>query len=468
MLLLWISASVKADVPYVAWSRIYGGEASDLGTDMQITGDGGFIFAGESASYNLDNYDVYVVRTNANGDTLWTRAYGGGADEEASSIRPTSDDGWIISGTTESFGAGSDDMWLIKIDANGNQQWQQTYGTAVIEYGTGAEQTADGGYILCGYTTASEFANPDARLIKTNSIGTEVWARTFGTESMEAFYDVHQLPDHGFVICGYNEDLENGNGSWDAWVVKTDSMGLNPAGRYYGGFGWDVAYSIVRTTDGGFAFAGTTDVNFSINPDFYFVKTNANLDTAWTRHWGRPQTDEPWDIIQTSDGGYLATGHTCIILGSECRYDILLVKTDASGDSLWTFQYGSTQSEGAYSARQTTNGSYVVVGYNTSPDVLDYDLLVLRVGMCADPTPRAPVGLTARSFGNDIRLIWRPVTQSVTDCPLAIGIYTVFSDTSVGGSFSTVVGSTADTIFTDPNAVQNNVRKFYRITATGL
>jgi hypothetical protein len=469
VLLPLLTQLALAQPPAADWSHTYGGEATELLNDVQPTNDGGFIFAGLSGSFGFGDDDAYVLRTDANGDSLWSNTYGGFDNDVAGSIRPTSDGGWIIAGSTASSGAGHTDMWLLKLAANGSQQWQHTYGGAGYDFATAGEQTSDGGYILCGATTVSQFAYPQARLIKTDSAGTVVWERTYGADDHEqAAMDVHQTSDHGYILCGYNSDFNLGHGGWDAWVLKTDSAGNNPQQQFYGGVGSDAAYSIQQTTDGGYILAGFTDRDASIAEDYYFVKTDANLDTAWTRNWGRVFLDEAFDVIQTSDGGYLATGHTCIPFFGDCRYDILLVKTDSNGDSLWTWQFGNEQNDGANATRQTSDGGYIVAGYNTSPDVLDYDALAVHLeGGCADFTPRAPEGMTAHSFGNDIRLRWHPVTQSLADCPVVIDYYTVFTDADADGNFETVVGSTADSSFTDVGAVSNNAKNFYRVVATG-
>jgi hypothetical protein len=458
-----LATTTFAQAPNILWSRSYGGAAMDKGKDVQIAADGGFIFLGETASFGAGELDLYVVRTNSNGDTLWTRTYGGALDDEPSSLKATSDGGWIISASTESFGAGEDDFWLIKIDAIGNVLWQQTYGGPQVDYSTDVEQTADGGYVMTGYTAVSTFAFPDARLLRMNSTGAEIWSRTYGTpDDQEAFYDVIELADHGLMISGYNEDLVNGHGSWDAWVVKTDSMGMNLVGQYYGGFGWEMAHAIIPTSDGNFVFTGSTDLNFAIFTDFYVVKINSNLDTLWTRHWGRADVEEPFDIAPTQDGGFVMAGHTCTPGVGGCVKDAYIVKINSNGDSLWTQKIGDAQDDAAFAIKETCDGGFVVAGYETSPLTLNTELAAIRLS--GDPAlriPLAPQQLTVRHVGADIRLRWPAVTAATSGCMQSTVEYRVYSDLLASGSYTTYEGASFDTTFVDTAAA---TRKFYRIT----
>lgn len=458
--------SLFAQAPDILWSWTYGRAGVDKGKDVLVLEDGGYLILGETTSRGAGAVDIWLLRTDSNGDTLWTRTYGGASDDEPSSIKATIDGGFIISASTESFGAGEDDFWLVKIDGTGNIQWQQTYGDSLIDYSTVVTQLSDGGYVLTGYTQATPTANPDARLLRMNSNGNLLWSRTFGAPNdHEAFYDVLELEDHGLLVCGYNEDLVNGNGSWDAWVVKTDSLGLNAVWDYYGGFGWEMAQAMHRTADGNFIFAGSTDVNFSIFTDYFLAKLTPSLDTLWTRHWGHASVvEEPFDLIITEDGGCVIAGQACVPGVGGCVHDLYLVKTSANGDSLWTLRIGEAQDDAALALKETCDGGLIVTGYQTSAGNTDVVLLRLN-GDPAARVPRAPAQVTIRNIGNDVRLLWPRVTHSESNCAQATQEYRIYSDNSATGAFAIFVGATTDTFFVDSAAI-GPTRKYYRVTAT--
>ncbi len=466
LMVILSSQALFAQGPDVLWTRAYGGSAHEQLHDIQITADGGFIAAGSTESYGAGGEDVYLVRTNANGDTLWTRVYGGANEDYAYSIEPAAGSGWIVAGSTASFGAGSDDVWVLRLNANGDTLWTRTLGTAQIDQGTKARETADGGFIVTGYSALFPNANSDGLLAKLNSSGVPEWSHVIGQpENHEALYDVHELPAGGLAVCGYNEDIENGNGSWDAWLILCDSQGLNLTMEYYGGFGWDAAYAMIPMPDGGFMLGGTTDLNFSVQTNFFLVRTDASLNELWSRNYGTNEIEDLFDLTPTADGGYLLTGRTCLIVVNQCRWNMFAVKADSNGDSVWAWEFGTAgASESAYAARQLSDGGFVVAGYNT-PSAGNWDAYLVRLAAeCSDPTPRAPESVTVRTIGNDLRLRWNGVRASVADCAIAVSGYTIYSDVNAGGAYLVVAGTTADTTFTDVNAA-GAPRKFYLVKA---
>ncbi len=141
-----------AQAPDTLWTRTYGGDDWDRGESVQQNSDGGYIIAGLTKSYGAGNDDVYLVKTDSIGDTLWTKTFGGIEIDRGYSVQQTSDEGYIITGETNSYGAGNGDVYLIKTDASGNMQWDKTFGGTASDRGESVQQTSDGGYIIAGWT----------------------------------------------------------------------------------------------------------------------------------------------------------------------------------------------------------------------------------------------------------------------------------------------------------------------------
>jgi hypothetical protein len=355
--LLLVSTTAAQDT---LWTRTYGGSLNDYGNSVQQTSDGGYIIAGYTGSY--PSYDVYLVKTDANGDPLWTRTYGGSDTDDASSVQQTTDGGYIIAGMTYSFGAGLYDVYLVKTDANGDTLWTRTYGGSGTDWGESVQQTSDGGYIIAGYTMSFGAGGFDVYLVKTDANGATLWTRTYGGSALDYGESVQQTTDGGYIIAGYT--MSFGAGGFDVYLVKTDANGDPLWTRTYGGSDIDWGNCVQQTTDGGYIITGMTDSFGAGGCNVYLVKTDANGDPLGTRTYGGSDTDYGESVQQTSDGGYIIAGYTMSFGAYD--YDFYLVKTDANGHPLWTRTYGGSGDDQSYSVQLTTDGNYIVAGYTES------------------------------------------------------------------------------------------------------
>ena len=343
------------------WKQNYGGSRVEMGYSVQQTSDAGYIVTGYTTSYGAGRNDVYLIKTDAVGDTLWTRTYGGTHNDEGYSVRQTSDGGYIVAGVTASFADTLDgDVYLIKTNASGDTLWTRTYGGAGTDTGCFVQQTSDGGYVVAGYTNSFGAGGYDVYVIKTNVSGDTLWTRTYGGTGHDHGYSVRQTPDGGYLVVGAT--LSYGAGFSDVWLIKTSASGDTLWTRTYGGIYQDYGRSVWQTSDGGYVIAGYTDSYGAGGTDVYLIKTNANGDTLWTRTCGGSLFDEGLSVQQTSDGGYITAGLTNSI--DPASYDVYLVKTNSSGDTLWTRAYdGWVYDDAAYSVQQTADGGYIVAGY---------------------------------------------------------------------------------------------------------
>jgi hypothetical protein len=309
------------------WTRNYGGAGDDEGFSVQQTSDGGYIVVGGANSFGNGSYDVYLIKTNASGDTLWTRTFGGGGDDVGYSVQQTTDGGYIVSGWTNSFGNGSYDVYLIKVDASGDTLWTKTYGGASNDYGRSVQQTRDGGYIVAGMTDSYGHGGYDVYLIKTNTSGDTLWTKTYGGANGDYAFSVRQTQDGGYIVAGSTTSF--GNGYLDVYLIKTNGRGDTLWTKTYGGTNGDGGYSVQQTQDRGFIIAGATN-SFENSFQVYLIKTNAHGDTLWTRTYGGADFDWGLSVQQTRDGGFIIAGYTDT---NENGYQVYLIKTEENGSS---------------------------------------------------------------------------------------------------------------------------------------
>ncbi|MBM3324252.1 MAG: hypothetical protein FJY66_01140 [Calditrichaeota bacterium] len=362
--------------PDTLWTRTYGGSYREWAKSVQQTADGGYVVAGQTTSFGAGNSDFYLAKTNSSGDTLWTRTYGGSYWDEACSVQQTADSGYIVAGWTESFGAGSSDFYLVKTNSQGDTLWTRTYGGNNGDWANSVQQTADGGYVVAGYTSSFGAGSHDFYLVRMNSLGDTLWTRTYGGSSWEQAFSVRQTSDSGYIIAGTTYSF--GAGEIDFYLVKTNSSSDTLWTRTYGGSSTDYAYSVQQTADGGYIVAGRTGSFGAGSQDLYLVKTNSGGDALWTRAYGGSNWDEGYSVQQTADGGYIVAGWTQSFGAGYA--DFYLVKISSQGDTLWTRTYGGSNSDRAHSVQQTADGGYIVAGWTQSFGAGSYDFYLVKTG----------------------------------------------------------------------------------------
>ncbi len=336
---------------------------SGAGYSVRQTTDGGYIIAGHTTdtSISAGGTDAILIKTNSSGSTMWIKTYGGALNDFGESVRQTADSGYILIGTTESFGAGTDDFYLIKTNPNGDTLWTKSYGGTNLERGYSVHQTNDGGYVLLGTTFGSFGAGlEDVYLIKTDSIGDTLWTKTYGGTLSDYGYSIQLTSDGGYIITGRTRSFSSGV-NFDVYLIKTDSVGDTLWTKSFGGGFNDLGTSVQQTVDGGYMVAGETNNFGAGGRDFYLIKTDAFGDTLWTKTYGGVDDEYLHEIQQTQDGGYIIAGRTNGFGAGSA--DVYLIKTDPNGDTLWTRVYGGASPDLGYSVQQTIDGGYIISGY---------------------------------------------------------------------------------------------------------
>lgn len=312
----------------IEWKKTYGGEGEDYGWAVRQTADGGYILTGYTNSFGHGGMDVYLIKTNLHGDTLWTKTFGGKGEEYGWDVRITKEGDYIIAGQTTSFGNGEIDAFLILVDAEGKEKWSNSYGGAMIDRIFSVQQTREGGFVAAGISYSFTSIGPDDRdgyIVKTDPDGKQEWFRTFGKDKYDVGHSIDLTRDDGYLITGYGESYSI-NGDRDVYLIKTDNQGITQWIKTYGGLLDERGIKGIQTKDGGYIAIGLTDNNI----DMYLIKTDKYGDQLWSRTFGNiDKVDFGYTVKETRDGGYILIGHSSNADNEGAK--ILLVKTNGEG-----------------------------------------------------------------------------------------------------------------------------------------
>ncbi|MBA3829847.1 MAG: T9SS type A sorting domain-containing protein [Taibaiella sp.] len=376
----------------LTFQKNIGGPNWEYAYAIQKTADSGYILGGVTSSFGAggSSFDQYVVRLTAAGDTVWTRTYGGSCatPEVVNDIYPTTDGGFVFTGYTGCWGVGVN-AYIIRIKGNGDTLWTKSWGGPLGDDGYGIIQSSDGGILITGNESSYGAGMLDAMFIKLNSNGDTIWSKTFGGPQDDWGYALQQTTDGGYVIGGYTKSF--GAGGKDAYLIKTNAAGFIQWSKTYGGSGDDEGYGhcIQQTADGGYILVGSSTSFGAGGEDVYLIKTDASGNLQWSRTYGGTKDDFGHAVRQTADKGFIVTGFTKSFGngGTTCN-NAFLLKTNSGGDLLWAHTYGGdgkgatggTSADGGYGLVIANDGGYVITGitnsYGANPN--DEDMYILK------------------------------------------------------------------------------------------
>jgi hypothetical protein len=453
------SAGESIAPPQERWNQTYGGESIDYASAAVATNDGGYLLAGQTASAGAGSSDAWLVKVDDDGEEEWNRTYGGTGYDVATALVET-EAGYLLAGHTSSSGAGFWDAWLVKVDDSGEAVWNRTYGGADRDLAAALVET-EAGYLLAGQTASAGAGGSDAWLVKVDDTGREAWNRTYGGAGYDGAAALVATGD-GYLLAG--ETTSAGAGSSDAWLVKVDGSGEEVWTRTYGGAGYDLAAAAVATSDGGYLLAGETTSAGAGSSDAWLVKVDGTGEEAWNRTYGGAGYDGASAVTETS-GGYLVAGRMDGPGGSD---GWAAAVTDA-GEEAWNRTYGGAGYDASAALAPTTDGGYLLAGQTASFGVDGIDAWALELGAA---TVAVDVDVKPGSDSNAIN----PASQGVVPVtiyntsgvdPAAVDVRTLrlgVPDGTDGGAVSARSGHRRD-VDDDGDA---DLVVYFRVAAVGL
>ncbi len=313
---------------YVQWSKTYGGLNWDAANSLKTTSNGCFTLTGVTSSFGSGASDAFIMKIDSLGDSLWLKTYGGPMEEGSFGIDVCSDNGYIIAGYSSSFANGFSAIYYVKTNSNGDTIWSKSIEKEYDNIGYSIIQLSGGGYLLGGSISNGGALSTDGYIMKINNIGDTIWTRILGGTSYDVINAVCEDFDGNYLFCGTTYSF--GAGNYDIYVVKTNLNGEEIWTKTYGGSISDRASKIIKTYDNGYAIAGITNSFGAGGNDIYIIKLNNNGDTLWTKTFGGEGDDWATSIQETYDGGFIISGYTNSFVGNN---DVYLIKTDANGYS---------------------------------------------------------------------------------------------------------------------------------------
>ncbi len=364
------------------WLETYGGTLDDRSFSVVEVSTGGFVVVGSTRSYGAGGRDTYLVRTDSSGNLLWNKSFGGASDDTGVDVKECSTGGFIIIGWTESFGAGGRDIWMIRTDSSGSHLWNKTFGGGNTERAEEIVECSGGGFTFIGRTSSYGAGNEDVWLIHTDIDGNHLWNQTFGGGAVDYGYGLVECGSGGYAITGWTQSY--GAGGYDVWLIRTDSSGNHQWDETFGGGDDDRGNRVIECTGGGFAIAADT-YSFSAGyADAWLLRTDSSGNHLWNLTWGDAYNDYLRYLIEVSDGSFAASGVAATQL-SPTGYDLFLTRVDSSGTPLWSRTYGGGAMDEGNRIIEVSAGGYLIAGESRSYGGAD-EVMLLRIPSDISPT----------------------------------------------------------------------------------
>ncbi|PKV63002.1 T9SS type A sorting domain-containing protein [Pontibacter ramchanderi] len=428
-------------LPSKAWDKSFGGVSEDYLEGMVQAQDGGFLLAGYSASnvsstkmsYPLGSTDFWVVKLNTDGSKAWDKVYGGTREDVLKTMTATPDGGFLLGGYSDSDAGSSKtedcrgfyDYWVIKVNKDGEKEWDKTFGTSQLDYLESVTVTRDGGYILAGHSgagvntdkTGESRGSFDFWILKITADGSKVWDKTFGSGSDDVLRSVIPVSTGGYLLGGGSfqgsgfDKSENPKGSADYWIIRIDENGEKLWDKAFGGNGFNVFTTMLETPDG-FLLAGHTDAGIGHDKtqasngeyDYWVVKTDRSGYKIWEKSYGGSLNEHVGTLVGTQDGTFVIGGHSYSGKSGDKSEsnrgtaDFWMVKFDQEGRKVWDKALGGADGDFLTSIIPLANDNYLLGGMSLSgakadkstPNLGAADYWVVKLGQAENAEASAP------------------------------------------------------------------------------
>ncbi len=408
--MLLVAPSLYAQGPDSLWHRAYGDTLSDFAFAVEEAFDGTYVTVGQMQTQEPGSTailgDIVLVKTEPDGDMVWMKTYGGPGEDGSRDVLQTPDSGFVIAGYTNSFSPGNYDLYLIKTDANGDTVWTKTYGDSRHdEVGFSVRAAADSGYFVAGDIGLVGTDDSEVYLLRVAENGDYMWSKTYSSGLRSSARELAIVRDGGCIIAG-----STFNPYADVYLIRTNSNGDTLWTRNYGGAGGDYGASVIAVGGGSyFMVAGQSETVLVPGYDAYLLKVNSDGDSLWSRMYGGGAHESAGSVRAMTDGGYLLTGST-ESYGAGLS-DFYVIRTDVDGDTLWTATYGGSGNDWGQEGLQTADGSYIMAGVTGSFGQPNLNLYLVKAGPDPAGVPRGD-GSADTALG--LRVMPNPSRAAVT------------------------------------------------------
>lgn len=407
---LFLNESMMAQ--QVLWDKYIGGNYQDYLADVVATGDNGFLLAGSSLSTssglknseNKGGLDYWLWKMNEQGELDWQKSFGGNKTDMLHQVQHTKDGGFILVGTSDSHltgdkkhqGFGATDIWVIKLNAKGIEEWQQTLGGSGYEDQPAIVQTKDGGYVMgcssssgiSGNKTTENMGSFDYWLVKLNKKGEIDWQKSYGGALADTFKSIIRTAGEGFLIGGHSNSMASGTktadafGMHDYWLLKINAKGEIDWQKTIGSDKDEQLTALINTKDGNYIIGGSSnavrqkkDADNRHSTAMHLMKIDPTGQTIWEEYYCYGKTNFLQTIIENYDGtlmvGGYAKGEFQLIDGDK-QYkknasqtdDFIVLKLDESGKLIWDKVIANEGEDILKKIITTADGSFVLAGTN--------------------------------------------------------------------------------------------------------
>ena len=366
-----ISMNKKGEV---IWDANFGGRGADGWNYAFVTKDGGYLSVGYTDSYGFGKNDIWIIKTDFSGEKEWSKVYGGKLDDFGWGATESVDGGYVITGETFSFGNGQSDIYIFKIDSVGNKVWSNTFGGLSEDVGYSIVNSDDGGYVIASQTRSYGKGGNDGMIVKFDSLGTKKWNRVYGGKGLDYFKSITNDSLNGYVIAGGTRSFNNGDSQ--GWVMNVDENGYLKWEKTYGDNGEDGFNMITRSKDNNFMAVGYSESFFSKGmKDALMVKIDSSGNKMWMNLFGGKSDDIANSVFECKDGGFAIVGETTSF-GSG-KNDILILKTNSNGVQKWKSTIGGKGVDIGRSIEELPKGGFILSGTSTISN-LSFDSILIK------------------------------------------------------------------------------------------
>lgn len=349
----------------ISWSRTFGGSGEDVGCDLVVCQSGGFAIGGYTYSFGAGMNDAWLIRVDAQGNLLWNQTYGKEYGESVFGLIECQDGGFALVGTTATYDIDHIDMWLVRTDSEGSLLWNQSYGGAKAEEGHSLVECSAGGFVLAGNTKGFGADTQDMWLVRITENGTLLWQRTFdGLGSWDYCFRVLECSAGGFIMIGYS--IAGNNADYGVFLVRTDASGNKIWSKIFSGYPGVIPYyqrgfALIECQEGGFAILAQLLAPDRRHTDLRFIRIDNQGNQLWDHTYGGVEEERSYDLVETDDGGFMLLAS--VLNPEEPQWDALLFRTDENGTLLWESLVGTSNWEMGYALVKCPYTGFALAGY---------------------------------------------------------------------------------------------------------